>query len=69
MGLTKGVPPQGGSGGGRGHSGMEHWMKTADIKDAARVVRRRNTREEINGGPSDYLSADGQKTDGSDEDL
>ncbi len=33
-------PTEGGSGGKRGHSGMEHWEYTAEIKDAARTHRR-----------------------------
>jgi hypothetical protein len=39
MGLKK-IPSEGGSGGKRGHSGMEHWFTTAEIKDAARRQRR-----------------------------
>jgi hypothetical protein len=32
---------------------MEHWMKTAEIKDAARVVRRRTSRDEVSEGLSE----------------
>lgn len=39
MGLPKG-PSEGGSGGKRGHSGMEHWDYTEEIKEAARRRRR-----------------------------
>jgi glycine/D-amino acid oxidase-like deaminating enzyme len=39
MGLKK-IPSEGGSGGKRGHSGMNHWFTTAEIKDAARRQRR-----------------------------
>jgi glycine/D-amino acid oxidase-like deaminating enzyme len=39
MGLKK-IPSEGGSGGKRGHSGMEHWLTTEEIKDAARRQRR-----------------------------
>lgn len=53
MGLTKRIPAEGGSGGGRGHSRMEHWMRTADIKDAARVVRRRKSAEAVREGLGD----------------
>lgn len=53
MGLTKGISAEGGSGGGRGHSAMEHWMKTAEIKDAARIVRRRGSRAAIAEGRSE----------------
>ena len=63
MGVAK-VPAQGGSGGGRGHSAMEHWMKTAEIKDAARVVRRRDNRDEVDEGLSEFLHADQQEAHG-----
>jgi len=39
MGLKK-IPSEGGSGGKRGHSGMEHWFTTGEIKDAAKRQRR-----------------------------
>jgi hypothetical protein len=32
---------EGGSGGRRGHSNMEHWEHTASIKDGSRRERRR----------------------------
>jgi hypothetical protein len=38
---SKKVPSEGGSGGARGHSNMEHWLHTAEIKDSARKRRRR----------------------------
>jgi hypothetical protein len=41
MALKK-IPTEGGSGGGRGHSNMEHHLHTEEIKDAARKRRRRN---------------------------
>ena len=53
--MTKGIPPEGGSGGGRGHSSMEHWMKTGEIKDAARVVRRRTSRAAVSEGLNESL--------------
>lgn len=31
---------EGGSGGKRGHSNMNHWVKTEEIKDGARRQRR-----------------------------
>lgn len=40
MGGLKKTPGEGGSGGKRGHSSMEHWAYTAEVKDAARTVRR-----------------------------
>jgi glycine/D-amino acid oxidase-like deaminating enzyme len=39
MGLKK-IRSEGGSGGKRGHSGMDHRLTTAEIKDAARRQRR-----------------------------
>jgi hypothetical protein len=39
MGLKK-IPSEGGSGGKRGHSNMEHWSTTAEIKEAAGRQRR-----------------------------
>lgn len=39
MGLRKG-PAEGGSGGKRGHSNMEHWGYTDEVKDTARKRRR-----------------------------
>ena len=39
MGIPKG-PTEGGSGGKRGHSNMEHWGYTDEVKNAARKRRR-----------------------------
>ena len=39
MGLKK-IRSEGGTGGKRGHSNMEHWANTHEIKDAARTRRR-----------------------------
>jgi hypothetical protein len=39
MGVPKG-PTEGGSGGGRGHSGMEHWGFNDEVKVAAKKRRR-----------------------------
>jgi hypothetical protein len=39
MGIPKG-PSEGGSGGKRGHSGMEHWGYAEEVKKAARKRRR-----------------------------
>jgi hypothetical protein len=39
---TKKIPSEGGSGGARGHSNMEHWLHTEEIKDSARKRRRRD---------------------------
>lgn len=47
MGVTRNVPSEGGAGGRLGHSNMEHWDYTGDIKKAARAARRRADRAEI----------------------
>ncbi len=47
MGIPKG-PSEGGSGGRRGHSGMEHWGHTEEVKSAANRRRRLNDKEEVN---------------------
>jgi hypothetical protein len=47
MGTLKKVLSEGGSGGGRGHSSMDHWDYTAAIKDAARRRRRQGDRVEV----------------------
>ena len=39
MGIPKG-PTEGGSGGKRGHSNMEHWGYTEEVKEAAKRRRR-----------------------------
>jgi hypothetical protein len=52
--LTK-VPSEGGSGGKRGHSAMEHWVYTKEIKDAARGVRRRGDRSEVEAQLNDLI--------------
>ncbi len=46
MGLYKG-PTEGGSGGKRGHSGMEHWGYTDEVKEFARRRRRIEDKEAI----------------------
>jgi hypothetical protein len=46
MGIRKG-PTEGGSGGKRGHSGMEHWGYTDEVKEAARKRRRIEDNEVI----------------------
>jgi hypothetical protein len=35
---------EGGQGGRRGHSNMDHWVTTAEIKDSARIRRRRESK-------------------------
>jgi len=46
MGTLKG-PTEGGSGGKRGHSNMNHWEYTEEIKAAAKVRRRNVGKKEI----------------------
>lgn len=53
MGGLKKVPPEGGSGGGRGHSNMEHWASTQEVKDAARVQRRAADRLAVDQGSAE----------------
>ena len=44
MGGLKKHKTEGGQGGRRGHSGMDHWMKAAEIKDATRRMRRQESK-------------------------
>jgi hypothetical protein len=46
MGIHKG-PTEGGSGGKRGHSGMEHWGYTDEIKEATRKRRRLDDKQSV----------------------
>jgi len=46
MGIPKG-PTESGSGGRRGHSGMEHWGFTDEVKEAARRRRRLGDKQEV----------------------
>lgn len=46
MGVYKG-PTEGGSGGRRGHSNMEHWGFTDEVKEAARRRRRLEDKSEV----------------------
>jgi hypothetical protein len=46
MGVLK-IFSEGGSGGKRGHSAMEHAVFTAEAKDAARIRRRVGDREAV----------------------
>ncbi len=38
-------PTEGGSGGKRGHSNMEHWTHTQEVKDTANRRRRQADKE------------------------
>lgn len=46
MGTNKG-PTEGGSGGKRGHSNMEHWNTTEELKDSSKTRRRNKEKKEI----------------------
>ena len=59
MSTTKG-PSEGGSGGKRGHSNMEHWGYTEEVKDASRQIRRKNDKEESNSGVKDFEDEKGK---------
>lgn len=63
MGVTRNVPSEGGSGGRRGHSNMEHTDYTASIKAAARAVRRRQDRIEVKAQVDEL--GEGSSTEGS----
>lgn len=47
MGAARQKKTEGGQGGKRGHSNMTHWEHTEDIKESARVLRRRAARAEV----------------------
>jgi hypothetical protein len=47
MGLLKHHKTEGGQGGKRGHSNMCHWVTTEEIKEATRVLRRREAKVAI----------------------
>jgi hypothetical protein len=43
MGSVK-INIEGGKGGRRGHSNMAHWVSTEEVKDSARIRRRREAK-------------------------
>ena len=55
-------PTEGGSGGKRGHSNMEHWVTTEEIKDSTKVRRRKNEKKEINDEINSHRNATNQLT-------
>lgn len=59
MGSAKNIPSEGGSGGKRGHSNMEHWFFTEEIKDAARVRRRQDDKTEVRAATRELASTHG----------
>ncbi len=40
-------PTEGGSGGKLGHSNMEHWTYTEELKQSSKVRRRNNEKKQI----------------------
>lgn len=38
-------PTEGGSGGKRGHSNMEHWITTEELKESTKIRRRQEDRQ------------------------
>ncbi len=61
MGTYKG-PTEGGSGGKRGHSNMEHWVTTEEIKESTKSLRRNNDKKEINSAMNNYRNESNQLT-------
>ena len=55
-------PTEGGSGGKRGHSGMEHWTKTEEIKDSTKIRRRQEDRRFSREGVDNMLEDEGTIT-------
>lgn len=47
MGAVKHHKTEGGQGGRRGHSNMNHWVTTEEIKAATRLLRRREAKQQI----------------------
>ena len=57
MGTYK-TPSEGGSGGRRGHSNMEHWTETEELKEAARIRRRQDDKSTVEEGVADLRISD-----------
>ena len=49
MGNYKG-PTEGGSGGKRGHSNMEHWTNSEELKESSNIKRRKDNKKKIKEG-------------------
>jgi hypothetical protein len=62
MGILKGKP-DGGQGGKRGHSNMDHWVYTEEIKEASRKRRRISAKLEIREGLIEDTTAPDDKLD------
>ena len=50
-------PTEGGSGGKRGHSNMEHWVYTEELKESTKVRRRNNEKNDIRKEIDDFKSS------------
>ncbi|PJA31432.1 MAG: hypothetical protein CO187_09440 [Zetaproteobacteria bacterium CG_4_9_14_3_um_filter_53_7] len=55
---------EGGSGGKRGHSNMEHWQRTEEIKRSSRVKRRNHGKQEIAQAAAEAQSEDSMRLTG-----
>ncbi len=56
MGILK-IKPDAGQGGKRGHSNMDHWVTTEEMKEAARKRRRISAKLEVTEGLVEYETA------------
>ena len=56
------VANRGGQGGGLGHSNMEHWTYTEEVKQAARKKRRTDAKNAIQAGLEDAAESMGSTT-------
>jgi hypothetical protein len=61
MGLKKG-PSEGGSGGKLGHSGMEHWGYTDEVKETARRRRRIEDKEVVQEQENDETNSNSSRS-------
>jgi len=62
MGILKGKA-EGGQGGKRGHSNMDHWVFSEELKEAARRRRRLNAKLEIREALVEYETAPDNELD------
>jgi len=58
MGSVKNGPSEGGSGGKRGHSSMDHWGYTDEVKESARRIRRSDDRSESRTQMDEWFGGD-----------
>ena len=61
MGGLKKHKLEGGHGGRRGHSNMDHWMTTKEIKEATRRARRCNDKKVIEAERGKDLSEEAEQ--------